>query len=317
MISKTSEQDFHIPTTEDIRKRTQEKNTSNNSSNEGFSGVPPEEKSLVNSRDKNIEEVPPVDKPQVNSCDKNIEVINTSDSSKLDSVDKSQVNPFGGLLLNSFIKLISELIEKVDPEISEELSKVEKNENSNTSDNTSEEITSSLAEESPENKICPFESKFLNRLGRSDLPENIKNSIKNEYEAKARIINQTSKYDARDDFHNRFLIEKVNGAEITYQKLFNQLIKNNNTEITQSYRIISPVKLISIEEAKIEIEKGSPGLIEIIRSIIEQSLLKGYLVTNDVLSDLKAKTDITDYPNYMEWTITRTITFAKNDVKSE
>ena len=306
--------------------KIEEKSTSDaSSSNEGFSGVPPEEKSLVNSRDKNIEEnntsndskieeVRATNKSQVNSCDKNIEVVNISDSSKIDGVEKSHANSFRELTKGSFGKFFIDFVGKVIPEISEELSKVEKNENSNTSDNTSEEITSSLVEESPENKPCPFECKFLKALEKSTLPESIKNAVLSAYETKARIVNQLTSLDIKDNFHNRFLIGKLSDIESEYKKCSKQF--NRSKEVTYTYHFSASLKSISIAEAKEMIKINTPISNEIFQAIIEHSLAKEFSIILDDFNNLEIVDSNFDNDT-ISWKIKRTITFAKNDGKSE
>jgi hypothetical protein len=330
---KSSEPSFHlpIPTRNDL-KRVEVVNTTEDSKNEGLktegsSGIPPEEKPRANSGVKTED---PLE-------EQNIEVDNTLDDSKIKdssnvkSLDKSEeisLKDYFGSLNQNFQKLSNELTFlsvslRAGGKPTEPLSSI-----NYRFGQLLEEYNVLLKDlKSKDNKpkepsfikSSALESKLLNSLEQSSLPNNIKNVVRNEFEAKATIANQTTNHNVRDKFHNKFLPNELSNIERLYNDSSCKSLINGNRRIILMYNFITPVKIVSIEEAKIEVEDCGkyPVFNEIIRWRIEELEKSSYYITDDVFSDLEINTEIKTNANNIAWKIKRTMTFAQKDSKQE
>jgi hypothetical protein len=276
--SESTNDSFHIPTKEEYEKMHKGKNIEVNNTTEGSSGVLSEEKIEKHIETGSSSGIPPEERDE--------KIIETGSSSGIPPEEKPRGNSCG---------------EK----------------NIEIKDSSSVETVPSKGKPNPEEplsiKSCPFESRFLNLLKKSKLPEKVKNAEMNIYESKATIINQVSECDVRDKFHNEYLIRKFTNTERIYNSYVNELIHNNNKELVFTYTFNTPAKSISIEEAKVEIGSHNPVSNAILQSIIEQSLLKGFLLTNDVFSDLEVDNGFKGLWYNIQWNVKRTLTFAKKE----
>jgi len=310
MATKSSDQDFHFPIPMRKTKPEKENNTSSieSSSNEGFSGVSPAEKSQLNSCDKT-----PVEK-----SDFSLDIPTKAEYSKrfeksLEQSLESSENPVEEDTCDKYDECkLSVLMEKLNL-VLEKLT-TENDSGSNSLQTKINTDISKISEENLREERSVFESRFLNEVEKSILPENIKVVVLKVCEILATKANYQT-ISERNYFHNTFLMKKFSKIEDHYKDQKNMILAKkamNNNEFTLlfTYPHDSLIEN-SYEYSEVELCKNHPIKNVLVEELIKVAKDNGYIVKNDIINNRSVIGKPNPSIDWIEFDINRKITFIK------
>ena len=313
--SKTTEISFNIPSREEYLKRFKGRNTEvNNTSESSVKPAEPAETAEIaeiaepaKTAVKALVEKPDLsfDIPTKEEYSKRFESSKTEGFSGISPEEKSQVKPCDKPCVKT-----------------EETSKEKKNIKDSSFpfprcySGVSSVEPRVKPEGKPQAKLSIFESKFLSKMEKTILPENIKVVMLNLFEILATQVSR-QKFDERIMFHNEILLSTLSRIE-SYYNYRKNTIQQDKSKFTLEfkYSVNTVIGKYSYENPEVELDQNHPIMNVIIKELINLAKNNNYIIKNDSFDS--PNFDVSESCNdWMQCNMCRTITFVKTDVKTD